>query len=345
MKLFTPLIVAFLMIHCNSGAGLQELLGAGATFPYPLYSKFFYIYNDEFGVKINYQPIGSGGGIQQLLNKTVDFGATDAFMSSKDLKESKKTIVHVPTCLGGVVVTYNLPGNPTLKFTRKALSDIFLSKITTWNDSAILSVNQNVKLPAIPITIIHRSDGSGTSFIFTDFLSKISCNWQSTVGAGKSVKWPAGLGAKGNEGIVGMIKQIPGSIGYCELAYALQNNMPLGRIQNRNGRFIKPDLISLSKAADISIPTDTRINLTDTEAEDGYPISSFTWLILYKEQAYDNHSKEKAQAIVMLLWWIIHDGQKFTIKLEYAPLPKTAVEKAENVVRSVVFNGTRLTDY
>ena len=228
-RVFKSLILAAAMISTGfiAQAGGKELLGAGATFPYPLYSKMFDAYHKEYGVKINYQAIGSGGGIRQLLNKTVDFGGTDAFMSDEKLKK-ELSILHIPTCLGAVSVTYNLSGSPELKFTPEMLSDIFLGKITKWNDARMQEINSGVKLPDINIILVHRSDGSGTTFIFTDYMSKVSSKWKEKIGRGKSVNWPAGLGAKGNPGVAGLVKQLPGSIGYVELVYALQNNMPVG---------------------------------------------------------------------------------------------------------------------
>ena len=340
-KIFITLLLLF-AVSFSVNAKDIELLGAGATFPYPLYSKMFDVYNKEYGVKINYQAIGSGGGIRQLLNKTVDFGGSDAFISDKNLKKSEEKILHIPICLGAVSVTYNLPGNPELKYTPEVIEGIFLGKIKRWNDSRIKEINPDVKLPELNITIVHRSDGSGTTFIFTDYLAKISSVWAKKVGRGKSVSWPAGLGAKGNPGVAGLIKQIPGSIGYVELIYALQNNMPVGLIKNRAGIFIKPSLESTSLAANIDIPEDTRVSLTDSDASKGYPISGFTWILLFSEQNYNDKTKEKAGAVVDLLWWMIHQGQKYVEPLHYAPLPDAAVEKAEVILKSVTYNGTSI---
>ncbi len=329
----------FLSIYAKD----NELLGAGATFPYPLYSKMFDVYYKQYGVKINYQSIGSGGGIRQLESKTVDFGATDAFMNREKLIDAPAEIVHIPLCLGAVVITYNLPGNPVLKLTPKVLADIFLENITTWNDKRIAGLNPSVKLPKMKVMVVHRSDGSGTSFIFTDYLSKVSLQWKSYVGRGKSVKWPTGLGAKGNEGVSGLVKQMMGSIGYCELAYALHNNMPQARIKNRKGNFIKPEISSISLAAAQELPADTRVSLTDTDADKGYPLASFTWIILYKEQNYKNRTKGKAKQLVKLLNWMIHDGQKYTKPLDYAPLSEQAVEKAEALLGTIVYKGKKLS--
>jgi len=336
--LFVTLIVVSFPVS-SVQAEDTELLGAGATFPYPLYSKMFDVYYQQFGVKINYQAIGSGGGIRQLLNKTVDFGGTDAFMSDEDVQTEDNYILHIPTCLGAVVVTYNLPGNPQLRFTPDLITDIFLGKIEKWNDAKIAAANPGVALPDMNIVVVHRSDGSGTTFIFSDYLSKVSSEWSEKVGRGKSLNWPVGLGAKGNPGVAGLVKQIPGSIGYVELIYALQNNMPAGLVKNVSGRFIEPTIESVSFAANVELPDDTRVSITNTDAEYGYPISSFTWLIFYKEQNYQGRSKKRAEELVKLLWWIIHEGQEFIEPLHYAPLPEEAVKKAENIIRSVVYEG------
>lgn len=319
-----------------------ELLGAGATFPMPLYTKMFDTYNQKTGIKVNYQAIGSGAGITQLVNKTVDFGATDAFMTNEELSKAGSAILHVPICLGSVVITYNLPNNPKLRLTPEIIADIFLGKISNWNDPKIRAVNSGAKLPDMKITVVHRSDGSGTTFIFTDYLSKISNEWKNGPGVGKSLNWPTGLGAKGNSGVAGYIKQLPGAIGYIELAYAIQNKMPVAVIKNKSGNFIEPSIKSTTHSASIQLPDDTRASITDTSAKEGYPISGFTWIIIYKEQNYSGRSKEKAQALLDLLWWMIHDGQSLAEPLQYAPLPKEVVKKAENILKSVEYNGAKL---
>jgi phosphate transport system substrate-binding protein len=323
----------------KSPAGDVELLGAGATFPYPLYSKMFSEYNINTSVKINYQSIGSGGGIKQLMSKTVDFGASDAFLNDEDLASMPAVVVHIPTCLGADVITYNLPGNPALKFTSDVVADIFLGKITKWNDARITKLNPTVKMPDMAISIVHRSDGSGTTFIFTDYLSKVSEEWKNKVGHKTSVDWPIGLGAKGNEGVSGMIKQTPGALGYVELIYALQNRMPVGLLQNRSGKYVEASINSVTAAANIPIPADARVSITNTDAPDGYPISSFTWILLYKEQNYDNRPEAKAKEVVKLVWWMTHEGQQFAAPLMYAPLPKEALKVVEANLKSIVFKG------
>ncbi|MBD3390508.1 MAG: phosphate ABC transporter substrate-binding protein PstS [Chitinivibrionales bacterium] len=330
---------AVLLLSSSINAAPVELLGAGASFPYPLYSKMFDVYHKQYSVRINYQSIGSGGGIRQLESKSIDFGASDAFMNDKQLAKMPAKTLHIPMCLGAVVVTYNLPGNPTIKLTADVLADLFLGKIKQWNDPKISKLNPDLKLPKTKVMVVHRSDGSGTTFIFTDYLTKVSPEWKENVGHGKSVKWPTGLGAKGNEGVSGLVKQTKGSIGYCELAYALHNDLPQALLKNEKGNFIKPEIASISEAANVDIPSHTRVSLTDTESEKGYPIAGFTWILVYREQKYDNRNKEKAETLVKLLWWMIHDGQKYCKPLDYAPLPAAAVEKAEAAIKSITFGG------
>ncbi len=323
-------------------AGSKELLGAGATFPFPFYSKLFDTYNQVKGVKVNYQAIGSGGGVQQIKAKTVDFGGTDAFLDGKEMSEAGAPLLHVPTCLGGVVLTYNVPGDPTLKLTPSLIVDIFLGRIEKWNDKRILDVNPGVQLPDQNIATVHRSDGSGTTAVFVDYLSKVSAEWKERVGAGKSVNWPNGLGGKGNSGVAGLVKQVPGSIGYVELIYAVQNKMPYADIKNKSGVFIKPSMKSISVAANFAIPDDTRVSIVDTPAKDGYPISGFTWLVFYKEQKYGGRSQERATDLVNLLGWILHDGQGIAESLDYAPLSADVVKKAEAVLKSTTYDGVAI---
>jgi phosphate transport system substrate-binding protein len=334
----SALIFSVLLGLCSPGFAKEiELLGAGATFPYPLYSKMFDVYNKKFGLKINYQAIGSGGGIRQLLNKTVDFGGSDAIMSEEDLAEAGAPVLHIPTCAGAVVVTYNLEGDPQLKFTPDLIADVFLGKIQKWSDPRIAEINSGVKLPDTGITVVHRSDGSGTTNIFSSYLSKVSPEWKEKVGAGPSLNWPVGLGGKGNPGVAGLVKQTPGSFGYVELIYALQNKMPFGEIKNKKGNFIKPTIASTSLAANTSLPDDMKVDLTDTDAPKGYPISGFTWILVYKEQNYADHPEGKAKALANLLWWMTHQGQKYAEPLHYAPLSKAAVGKAEKLIKSITY--------
>lgn len=324
----------------DSTSSDEALIGAGSSFDNPLFSKQFSEYNKTNGLKVNYQSVGSGAGISQLTAKTVDFGASDAPMNGKQDSAAGAPVVHIPITAGAVVLSYNLPDvKDTLKFTPAVLADIFLGKITKWNDPAITAVNKGVKLPATAIVIAHRSDGSGTSNIFTTYLSKVSDEWNTKVGKGSSVNWPAGLGGKGNEGVAGLIKQTPGCIGYIELAYAIQNSMPYAKLQNKAGNFITPSIASVTAAANIPIPADTKVSLTNTDAADGYPISGFSWVLLYKEQKYGDRTQDRAAKLVKLVSWMIHDGQQYSPALNYAPLSPAAVSAGDAVLKTVTYDG------
>jgi phosphate transport system substrate-binding protein len=341
MKFKTLLLSGlFLMIAFIMSAQSLELTGSGATFPEPLYKKMFDDYNKKTSVKVNYQGIGSGGGIKQLTEKVTDFGATDAFMSDAELTAAGASVIHIPTCLGAVVITYNLPGVTTkLKMSPEIISDIFLGKITKWDDKKIADENKGVKLPNLTLSVVHRSDSSGTSFVFTDYLTKVSSEWKDKVGTNKSPNWPVGIGGKGNPGVADLVTKVPGSVGYVELIYAIQNKMAYADVKNKSGAYITPSLKSTTIAANVTLPDDTRVSITNTESKDGYPISTFTWLIIYKEQNYNGRKAEAAKALVDMLWWMIHDGQNVPEKLDYASLPDPAVKKAEVLLKSVVFNG------
>jgi phosphate transport system substrate-binding protein len=340
-RLFISILALGLLFGASTLYGAEkELIGAGATFPQPLYSKMFDAYFQQNKIKVNYQGIGSGGGINQLVKKTVDFGGTDAFMTDKELTEAVAPVLHIPTSLGAVVVTYNLPDSPKLNFTQDLVADIFLGKIKKWNDPQIAAANPKVKLPDLAISVVHRADGSGTTYIFSEYLSKVSKEWKDNIGTGKSLNWPAGqIGQKGNPGVAGYVKQTPGSVGYVELLYALQNKMAFGKIKNKAGAFVEPTLNSVSAAANVKIPDDTNVSLTDSDAKDGYPISGFTWLIFYKEQNYGGRSKEKAEALVKMLHWMVKDGQKFVEPLQYSALSSEAVAKSEKIIKSVTYGG------
>jgi phosphate transport system substrate-binding protein len=300
--------------------------GAGATFPYPIYSKWFSGYNKLHpNVQINYQSIGSGGGIKQLSAQTVFFGASDMPMTDEQLKSAPGPILHFPTVLGAVVPAYNLPNNPQLKFSGALLADIFLGKVTKWNDPAVAKANPGVALPSLDVTVVHRSDGSGTNFIFCDFLSKLSPEFKQKVGASTSVNWPVGVGGKGNEGVSGLVKQTPGAIGYIELIYALQNNIPFGDVQNPAGQFVRASLDSVTAAAAgaaANMPPDFRVSITNAPGKDAYPISSFTWILLYQNPS----DKARAKIMVDFMKWALSDGQKDAPPLKYAPLPKEVVD-------------------
>jgi phosphate transport system substrate-binding protein len=318
----------------------NTLLGAGSTFVYPLFSKLFSEYHKTTGLKVNYQSIGSGGGILQLTNKTVDFGDSDAPLNEEQTKKISAPVLHIPMCSGAVVLSYNLPEvKDTINLTPELLANIFLGKIKTWNDPQITAVNPSVKLPGTEIIIAHRSDGSGTTNIFTTYLSKVSPEWESKVGKGSSINWPAGLGGKGNEGVAGLIKQTPGAIGYIELAYAIQNKMAFARIKNKSGAFITPSVATTSAAGNIQLPADAKVSLTNTDAADGYPISGFTWALIYKDQNYNNRSQDRATKLVKLLWWNVHEGQQYCQGLNYAPLSPSAVKVAEDILKSATYNG------
>jgi phosphate transport system substrate-binding protein len=337
-------IIGFFLITITKLNAGVELTGAGATFPYPLYSKMFDEYYKTYGIKVNYQSIGSGGGIRQLKEKTVDFGASDAFLSDEQLKEFDGEILHIPTCLGAVVITYNLDLPKKIRFTSDLIADIYLGKITKWNDERIRKVNPGLNLPDLPITVVRRADGSGTTFVFTDYLSKVSSEWKEKVGRGTSVNWPVGIGGKGNEGVSGLVKQTKGAIGYVEFTYALQNKLPYGIIKNKSGNFIEPKVESISEAANVKLPEDMRISITDTESKNGYPISAFTYILVYSDlsKANDKMDYEKAKTIANLLWWMTHEGQKYTKSLDYAPLSKEAQKNAEKLLKKLNFNGKML---
>jgi phosphate transport system substrate-binding protein len=324
-------------------AGAQLLMnGAGATFPYPLYSKWFDEYAKlEPGARFNYQSIGSGGGIRQIIARTVDFGASDAPVSDDLLQKAPGVLLHIPTVMGAVVATYNLPGNPKLRFTPDVLADIFLGKITKWNDARILAANPGASLPDRPLVVAHRSDGSGTTSIWVDYLSKVSKEWEQKAGRGTSVNWPVGLGGKGNEGVAGLVKGTPGALGYVELAYAGKNNLALAAIRNRAGKFVEPTLESTSAAATGAakeMPSDFRVSLTDAPGEGSYPVAGFTWLLVYKDQP----DEAKGRALVKFLWWAIHEGQKYAPELVYAPLPGPVVKLVEARVKEISFGGRPL---
>ena len=329
------LLLALLLLGGTARAESLLVNGAGATFPFPLYSKWFSEYNKLHpDIRFNYQSIGSGGGIQQFTNGTVDFGASDAPMNDEQIAKVPD-VMHLPTVLGAVVVTYHAP-IPSLKLTPEALAGIFLGTIAKWNDPALAKLNPGEKLPDAAITVVHRSDGSGTSYGFTDYLSKVSPAWSEKVGKGTSVKWPVGLGGKGNEGVTGLVKQTPGSIGYVELAYANQNKLPLAEIRNKDGHFVKPTLEATSAAAaGIEMPADYRVSITNAGGKASWPIASFTYLLVHR----DMKDRAKGQAMVRFLWWATHDGQRMAAPLDYAPLPPKVVHMLEQTIKSLTVQG------
>jgi phosphate transport system substrate-binding protein len=324
------------------GADTLTIAGAGATFPQPLYLALFEAVAKQKQVVVRYDGVGSGDGIRALIERRVDFAGTDAFMSPAEIGKAGANVVQVPTCMGAVVLTYNLPGNIPIRLSPAVIADIFLGRITKWNDTRIMALNPNLRISDLSISVIQRSDSSGTTAIFTEYLAKVSHAWKEKVGSGKSITWPVGQGAKGNPGVAGMVSKVIGSLGYVELIYALGNNMKIAEVQNRSGQFVKPSVESVSLAAEVKIPDDTNVSLTDTEAPSGYPISGFTWIAVYQEQQYNGRSTELARELVNLIWWMIHEGQSIARQLHYAPLQKEAVQKSERLLQSILFNGRPL---
>ena len=319
------------------------LTAAGATFPMPYYNMVFKAYTGETGTLLTYGGIGSGGGIRSLTDKVVDFGATDAYLDDAKLADMPADVVHIPTVLGAVVIAYNLPGVDGLKLSNELLEKIFMGDIKKWNDPLIAANNEGLALPDKDIVFIHRSDGSGTTYIFSDFMSKISQKWADNVGKGKSLQWPVGMGAKGNPGVAGTIKQTEGAIGYIGSEYAFAQKIQTAKVQNSAGNYIEPSIESVSAAAKGEIPADTRIMLTNSDDPNSYPISGFTWIILYKEQNYDGRTKDQAMGTVTFLDWLVSaDAQGQAEKVHYAPLPVAAAEKAKTILRSVTYGGETL---
>src|SRR5437762_501804 len=338
-------VVSITLFGCGGGgsSGEVRLQGAGATFPNPLYQKWISEYGKaNTNVKIDYQSIGSGGGIKQIQSRTVDFGASDAPMTDAELKASPAELLHVPTVLGAVVITYNLQGTPRpLHFSPDVIADIFLGKITKWNDARIKADNPDANLPSTDITVVHRAESSGTSFVFTDYLAKVSAEWKEKVGADKSPKWPVGQGGKGNEGVTGQLKQQPNTIGYVELAYAVQNKLPVALVKNASGNFVEPSIDAVTAAAAASAantPDDLRVSITNANGSNVYPISSYTYILVYKEQP----DALKGKAVIDFVWWGIHDGEKFAMDLQYAPLPDEIVKRAEAKINSITAGGKPL---
>jgi len=323
------------MLNLLLGAAIL-INGAGATFPFPIYSKWFSDYNKAHPeVQINYQSIGSGGGIKQITERTLDFGASDAPMNDEEMAKAPG-IQHIPTVMGADVIIFNLPGVTELRLTPETLAGIFLGKIVKWNDPALTADNPKARLPDMPIAVAHRSDGSGTTYVFTDYLSKASPAWKAGPGTGKSVSWPTGLGGKGNEGVTGLVKQNEGGIGYVELAYANQNKLTVAELKNKDGQWVKPTLESISAAAaGVELPEDYRVSITDAKGAAAWPIAAFTYLLVYRDQA----DQEKGDALLHFLWWAAHEGQKTASALDYAPLPQPVVRKIEQTLRRMTVAG------
>lgn len=333
------MVALVLILAVPAMAAPLQLDGAGASFPYPIYSKWF----DEYlkvdpSVQINYQSIGSGAGIRQILAKTVDFGASDSPMTDAELAEADGEILHIPMVIGSTAVVYNIPGiSSGLKLTGELLADIYLGKVTMWNDGRIAQLNPDLKLPKLPIVVVRRSDGSGTTFTFSDYLSSVSSEWAEKVGTGKVLKWPVGLGGKGNEGVAGLVRQLPGAIGYVEQAYAEQNNLSQAAMRNKSGNFVLPSLKGASlAAAGVEMPADYRVSIVNADGEEAYPIATFTWLLVYKDAV----DEVKGRKLAEFIWWAIHDGGSYAEALHYAPLPEAVVMTLEDTLKELNYNGT-----
>jgi phosphate transport system substrate-binding protein len=336
LRILTLALASLLTAAAPAWAQKIQINGAGATFPYPIYSKWFSEYNKLHpDVEVNYQSIGSGGGIRQLINQTVFFGATDGPMTSEQLLSAPGKILHFPSVLGADVPVYNIPGvDAELKFTGDVLADIFLGKITKWSDPVIAALNPGVKLPGTDVTVCHRSDGSGTTYIWVDYLAKVSPEWKKKVGVATSVNWPVGIGGKGNEGVAGLVKQTPGSIGYVELIYALQNKIDYGTVQNMAGEFVRasvPSVTAAAAAAASQMPKDFRVSITNAAGKGVYPVSSFTWLLFYENPK----DKVRAKIMVDFMKWALFDGQKYAGDLGYAPLPAPVVQQELEYLKRV----------
>jgi phosphate transport system substrate-binding protein len=336
MKLLRNILASAVLAAGILQSPAQMLMnGAGATFPYPIYSKWFGEYAKvDPSVRFNYQSIGSGGGQKQILEQTVDFGASDAPMSDENLAKAPGKILHIPTVAGAVVITYNLPGSPQLRFSGDVIADIFHGKITKWNDPRIAKLNPKGKLPNMDLVVVHRSDGSGTSYIFTDYLSSVSPDWSKQVGKNASVKWPVGLGGKGNEGVAGQVKQLEGSIGYVELIYAQQNKLPVAEVKNADGKFIKPSLESITQAlASAKIPDDFRFSIVNPPGAEAYPISGATWLLVYEKQK----DPAKGKKLVEFLNWSMTKGEGLAGALDYASLPESLEQRVLERIKSIQY--------
>ncbi len=353
MRVFLSFILAVVLFSAcqnsakksNSSGESVSLTAAGATFPLPYYNLAFKDYTKKSGTLVTYGGIGSGGGIRSLKDKVVDFGATDAYLSDDKLAEMPGEVVHIPTCMGAVVIAYNLPGVDELKLSDVLLEKIFMGEITNWNDAELKANNPGVALPDLEITFVHRSDGSGTTYIFSDYMTKVSKKWADEVGTGKSLKWPIGMGAKGNPGVAGTISQAEGAVGYIGSEFAFAQKIQTAKVQNSSGEYILPSIESISAAAQGEIPADTRVMLTNSSDPASYPISGFTWIILYKDQAYDGRSMAQAKATVEFLDWMVsEEAQAQAAKVNYAPLPEAAVQKAKAILRSVTYEGKTILE-
>jgi phosphate transport system substrate-binding protein len=340
----THRLIFGLLLFTIAGAGVafsseyHVLSGEGATFPQPLYERWISEYQAKNNIKISYRAVGSGRGIKALMDQTVDFGATDAFLTEEQLATAPGELLHLPTCVGAVAVIYNLPGAYALRLTPEILSLMLSGGIKRWTDERIGAGNDGAVLPDLEITVVHRSDASGTTYILSDYLSRVDAAWRAAIGSGTLVRWPVGIGVEKNKGVARTVAKIPGSIGYVESTYAKKHALAMALMRNKSGNYILPDIGAAAKAAGVPIPADTRVMITDTDDPLGYPISAFTWLIFYREQAYGARHPESARALADFLWWVIHDGQRYNASIHYAPLPESVVRQAEDIIRSITFD-------
>jgi phosphate transport system substrate-binding protein len=335
--LFTAVLAIIALSSCNKG---ETLSGAGATFPAPFYNVVFKDFSNASGIRVSYGGIGSGGGIRSLQDKTVDFGATDVFLSEKEQAEMGAEVLHIPTAIGGIVLSYNLPGVEGLRLTNELISDIYRGVITNWDEPKLQEINPGISLPDRKITPVFRSDGSGTTAVFTEYLTKVNSDWANNIGEGKSINFPAGIAAKGNPGVAGIIVGTEGAIGYIGSEFALALNMATAVLQNSSGNFVAANVESISLSANIDIPADTRVVITNSSDPNAYPISTFTWILVYREQAYNNRSEVRAQNLKGLLQHVISPaGQEIAAKTFYAPLPAVAVERTRALINSMTFEG------
>lgn len=351
-RLFLFVFLVVLFISCNNNSANVErsssgtaLSGAGATFPYPYYNIVFRDYMRlNNGLTVNYGAIGSGGGIRSLRDRSVDFGASDAFLNSKETASMNGEVIHIPTCMGGVVMAYTLEGVDSLRLTGPLVADIYLGKIRKWNDPNLRAVNPYVPLPDLDITPVYRSDGSGTTYNFSEYLSMVSPDWDSVMGKGKALKWEAGIAAKGNPGVAGIVQQTEGAIGYIGSEYALTLKLPVAKLKNRAGNYVDATLETISAAANVELPDDMRATITDSDDPNAYPISLFTWILVYKDQQYGNRTKKDAEALVNLLNYVISDGgQKVAAQINYAPLSAQAIEKTRKLIGEIHYGGEPVT--
>lgn len=338
------IIAGVILVSCGGSGSKRAITGAGATFPLPYYNLLFKAYQDSSNVVVTYGGIGSGGGIRSLKDQIVDFAGSDAFLSDREMSEMPAEVIHIPTCMGAVVLAYNLPSTPNLNLNGELIADIFLGKITNWSDKRIAAINSGIQLPEMKITPIYRSDGSGTTYVFSDYLSKVSPIWAEQLGTAKALKWPTGVASKGNPGVAGAIKQTVGSLGYIGSEYGFTLKIPMANIENSSGNIITPSTSSISAAAKGDLPKDTRTMITNSSDPEAYPISCFTWLLAYKDQAYNDKTIEQAQLNLDMLRWVLgRDAQAMTEIVHYAPLPQAAIDNALKLLDGVTHNGIKLS--